>query len=81
MVGSADIGEIIMRAFILRRMGLWRQARGRRRLVLVGVPRAADLTRLEGFPAATDIATCARRGQRRRRAVIERPACCRAERR
>ena len=50
MIGSADIGEIIMRAFILRRMGLLEAGeKGGVGSVLVGVPGTADLTRLEGF--------------------------------
>ena len=50
MIGSADIGEIIMRAFILRRMGLLEEGeKGGVGSVLVGVPGTAELTRLEGF--------------------------------
>ena len=50
MIGSADIGEIIMRAFILRRMGLLEAGeKGGVGSVLVGIPGTADLTRLEGF--------------------------------
>jgi thioredoxin reductase (NADPH) len=50
MVGSADIGEIIMRAFILRRVGLLEEGeKGGVGSVLVGTPGTADLTRLEGF--------------------------------
>ncbi len=47
MVGSAEVGEIMMRAFILRRVGLIEQ--GGVGSVLVGRPGSADLTRLEGF--------------------------------
>jgi thioredoxin reductase (NADPH) len=58
MIGSADIGEIIMRAFILRRMGLLEEGeKGGVGSVLVGVPGTADLTRLEGFLAAMVIPT------------------------
>src|SRR6188474_2521674 len=50
MIGSADIGEIMMRAFILRRVGLIEAGeKGGVGSVLVGVPGTADLTRLEGF--------------------------------
>jgi thioredoxin reductase (NADPH) len=47
MVGSAEIGEIIMRAFILRRVGLLEQ--GGSGSVLVGAPSSPDLVRLQGF--------------------------------
>ncbi|MGZ5863621.1 MAG: FAD-dependent oxidoreductase, partial [Methyloceanibacter sp.] len=47
MVGSAEVGEIMMRAFILRRVGLIEE--GGVGSVLVGRPGTADLTRLEGF--------------------------------
>jgi thioredoxin reductase (NADPH) len=47
MVGSADIGEILMRAFILRRVGLIEE--GGVGSVLVGKPGTAELVRLEGF--------------------------------
>ena len=47
MVGSADIGEIIMRAFILRRVGLIES--GGVGSVIVGSPSMPDLVRLEGF--------------------------------
>jgi thioredoxin reductase (NADPH) len=47
MVGSADLGEIIMRAFILRRVRLIED--GSAGSVLVGTPGTADLIRLEGF--------------------------------
>jgi thioredoxin reductase (NADPH) len=47
MIGSAEIGEIMMRAFILRRVGLIEE--GGVGSVLVGNPRAADLVRLQGF--------------------------------
>ncbi|MDX6806981.1 FAD-dependent oxidoreductase [Terrihabitans rhizophilus] len=44
---EADIGEIIMRAFILRRVGLIRHQHGG--VVLVGSTRAADTLRLQQF--------------------------------
>jgi thioredoxin reductase (NADPH) len=47
LIGSAEIGEIMMRAFILRRTGLIEE--GGVGSVLVGDAGAADLVRLEGF--------------------------------
>jgi thioredoxin reductase (NADPH) len=47
LIGSAEIGEIMMRAFILRRTGLIEE--GGVGSVLVGEVGAADLVRLEGF--------------------------------
>lgn len=47
MVGSAEIGEIMMRAFILRRVGLIES--GGVGSILVGNPGMADLVRLQGF--------------------------------
>jgi thioredoxin reductase (NADPH) len=47
MIGSAEIGEIMMRAFILRRVGLIEE--GGIGSVLVGNPGTADMVRLEGF--------------------------------
>jgi thioredoxin reductase (NADPH) len=47
MVGSAEVGEIIMRAFILRRVGLIEE--GGVGSVLVGKPGTPELVRLEGF--------------------------------
>lgn len=47
MVGSAEIGEIMMRAFILRRVGLIES--GGVGSVLVGSANMPDLVRLEGF--------------------------------
>ena len=51
MIGSAEIGEIVMRAFILRRMGLLEAAQSGEAVgcVLVGTPETPDLVRLEGF--------------------------------
>ena len=49
MIGSAEIGEIMMRAFILRRVGLLEE--GGVGSVLVGEPGTPDLTRLQGFLA------------------------------
>jgi thioredoxin reductase (NADPH) len=47
MIGSAEIGEIIMRAFILRRVGLLEG--GGVGCVLVGRPGMPDISRLEVF--------------------------------
>ena len=49
VIGSADLGEIVMRAFILRRVGLIED--GGAGSVLVGRPGSADLVRLQGFLA------------------------------
>ena len=49
VVGSAELGEVIMRAFILRRVGLIQE--GGAGSVLVGRPGAPDLVRLQGFLA------------------------------
>lgn len=47
MVGSADVGEIVMRALILRRVGLIEE--GGAGTILIGVPNSPDITRLQGF--------------------------------
>lgn len=51
MIGSAEIGEIMMRAFFLRRVGLIEEGEkgGRVGSVLVGISGTAELGRLEGF--------------------------------
>jgi thioredoxin reductase (NADPH) len=49
VVGSAELGEIVMRAFILRRVGLIQG--GSAGSVLVGLPGEPDLVRLQGFLA------------------------------
>jgi thioredoxin reductase (NADPH) len=49
VIGSAEIGEIVMRAFILRRVALIEA--GGSGSVLVGIPGAPDLVRLQGFLA------------------------------
>ncbi len=46
MIGSAELGEIVMRAFILRRVGLIEGGAGS---VLAGIPGSPDLIRLQGF--------------------------------
>ena len=48
MIGSAEVGEIMMRAFILRRVGLL-EAQGGVGSVLVGHPGTAALARIEDF--------------------------------
>jgi thioredoxin reductase (NADPH) len=48
VIGSADVGEIIMRAFILRRVGLIDMGAGS---VLIGTAGNAALSRLQGFLA------------------------------
>lgn len=47
MVGSADVGEIVMRALILRRVGLIEE--GGAGTILIGVPGSPDIVRLQGF--------------------------------
>ncbi|WP_010163200.1 FAD-dependent oxidoreductase [Sphingomonas sp. PAMC 26617] len=47
MVGSADVGEIVMRALILRRVGLIEE--GGAGTILVGTPGSRDIVRLQGF--------------------------------
>ena len=47
MIGSAEIGEVMMRAFILRRVGLIDE--GRAGSTLIGTPGTPDLARIEGF--------------------------------
>lgn len=47
MVGSADIGEIVMRALILRRVGLIEEADSG--TILIGRPGDPDLVRLQSF--------------------------------
>ena len=49
MVGSADVGEVVMRAFILRRVSLI--AEGGAGTILIGVPGSSDIIRLQGFLA------------------------------
>ncbi len=47
MVGSAELGEIMMRAFILRRVALIQE--GGAGSLLIGHPHAPDLLRIQGF--------------------------------
>ena len=47
MIGSADIGEMMMRALILRRVELIEDAGAG--TILIGVPGTVDLVRLQGF--------------------------------
>ena len=55
MVGSAELGEIMMRAFILRRVALIQE--GGSGSLLIGHPNAPDLLRIQGFRRATAIPT------------------------
>ncbi|MCX5570270.1 FAD-dependent oxidoreductase [Kaistia nematophila] len=47
VIGSAEIGEIVMRAFILRRVALIDEGSGGP--VLIGAPDGAEMVRLRGF--------------------------------
>ena len=47
MIGSADVGEIIMRALILRRVSLIEE--GGAGAILIGVPGSPDIVRLQTF--------------------------------
>ena len=47
MIGSAELGEIVMRAFILRRVALIQE--GGVGSLLIGRPGSPDLVRLQGF--------------------------------
>ena len=47
VIGEPDIGEIIMRAFILRRVGLIRH--GQASVVLIGSGHGSDTLRLQRF--------------------------------
>jgi thioredoxin reductase (NADPH) len=47
MIGSAEVGEIVMRALILRRVGLIEQ--GSAGTILIGDPDSAEVIRLQGF--------------------------------
>jgi thioredoxin reductase (NADPH) len=47
MVGSADVGEIVMRALILRRVGLIEE--GGAGTILIGVPGSPDMLRLQEY--------------------------------
>lgn len=49
MVGSADVGEIVMRALILRRVGLIEE--GGAGTILIGEPGSPEIVRLQGFLA------------------------------
>ena len=68
MIGSAEVGEIMMRAFILRRVGLLEIKAGGVGSVLVGNPGTADLARLEDFlrPQWLSLYRARRRQGRRR---------------
>jgi thioredoxin reductase len=47
MVGSADVGEVVMRALILRRVGLIEE--GGAGTILIGTPNGPEIVRLQGF--------------------------------
>ena len=47
MIGSAEVGEIVMRALILRRVSLIESVGAG--TILIGTPGSADITRLQGF--------------------------------
>src|ERR1700730_16443530 len=47
VIGSAEIGEIVVRAFILRRIALIED--GGSGTVLIGIPGGAEILRLQGF--------------------------------
>ncbi|WP_193164705.1 NAD(P)/FAD-dependent oxidoreductase [Microbulbifer hainanensis] len=47
MIGSVDVGEIVMRALILRRVELIEE--GAAGTILIGVPDSPDIVRLQGF--------------------------------
>jgi thioredoxin reductase (NADPH) len=47
MVGSADLGETVMRALILRRVGLIEE--GGAGTIFIGTPGSPDIVRLQGF--------------------------------
>ena len=47
IIGSAELGETMMRAFILRRVGLLQESGAGS--VLIGQPGTADLSRLQNF--------------------------------
>jgi thioredoxin reductase (NADPH) len=49
MIGSAEIGEIVMRALILRRVGLIEE--GGAGTIIIGAPDSREVTRLQGFLA------------------------------
>jgi len=47
MIGSAEVGEIVMRALILRRVSLIEE--GGAGTILIGLPGSPDIVRLQGF--------------------------------
>ncbi|MCW1428999.1 FAD-dependent oxidoreductase [Novosphingobium sp. JCM 18896] len=49
MIGSAEIGELVMRALILRRVGLIEE--GGAGTIIIGTPNSPDIVRLQGFLA------------------------------
>ena len=65
LVAEAELGERIMRALILRRVGLLETGAGGP--VIVGRADNGDVLRLEGFPAPQRPSAPAPRSRRRRR--------------
>ncbi|MBV1690290.1 FAD-dependent oxidoreductase [Novosphingobium sp. G106] len=49
MIGSAEIGELVMRALILRRVGLIEE--GGAGTIIIGAPGSRDVVKLQGFVA------------------------------
>jgi thioredoxin reductase (NADPH) len=47
MIGSADVGELVMRALILRRVGLIEESGAG--TIIIGTPDSAEVVRLQGF--------------------------------
>jgi thioredoxin reductase (NADPH) len=74
IIGAADIGEIVMRALILRRVALIEG--GAAGSVLIGAPGQIDLTRLQGFLARNGYpyTTIDAQGDSEGRAIVERLA-------
>ena len=64
MIGSAELGEIVMRAFILRRVALIEE--GGAGSLLIGHPGTPDVVRLQGFLVAQRLSLYGA-GRRRRR--------------
>ncbi len=73
MIGSAEVGEIMMRAFILRRVGLLEIKDGGVGSVLIGVPGTARLGQLQNFLRRNGYPyTVLDAGQADGRAIVER---------
>ena len=72
MIGSAEIGEIVMRALILRRVGLIDD--GGAGAMLVGIPGTADVVLCRAFSPVTAIPFSVRRRRRPGRPRTDRAA-------